>query len=125
MFRKLLHIILAVFLFASTAQVTIYVHYCGGKLISASVNHKAKFCCEMDGCCKNKSLHFEVKDKFENPAAVEAIYIAKVSAIFPLLCIINNVPSRNSDSSFITFTDSSPPFLIQKGLFSFLQSYLF
>jgi len=124
MFRKLLHIILAIFLFASTAQVTIHVHYCGGKLISASVNHKAKSCCKMDGCCKNKSIHFEVKGKFENLAAAEEIYVAKVSALFPLVCILNYVPSRNSDSSFITFTDSSPPFLIQKGL-SFLQSYLF
>jgi len=123
MFRKLLHIILAIFLFASTAQVTIYVHYCEGKLISASVNHKAKSCCKMDGCCKNKSIHFEVKGKFENPAADEEINVSKVSVLFPLLCILYYVQSPNSDSSFTTFTDSSPPFLIQKGL-SLLQSYL-
>ena len=124
MFRKITHIILALFLTISTTGITFSMHYCGGELIYTSINKEAKSCCDgSGGCCENKTLHFEVKDDFVSPIQVEKIKTVELDVLFPMLFVFNfellNEEVKVNDDWY----DSSPPPTIQTRL-ALLQTYL-
>ncbi len=64
MLRKFSHIILSFTLLVSTMGLVISKHYCGGDLVSVSVNHHSESCCGMGGCCKNETHIYQVKEDF-------------------------------------------------------------
>jgi hypothetical protein len=65
MFRKVIHIILALLLLGTTTGMTVYKHYCGSSLKSVSINSTPKSCCEKPcGCCHNESFSVKIHDNF-------------------------------------------------------------
>ena len=112
------------FLLISTTGVTFSMHYCGGKLVSASINNGAKSCCDgTGGCCENKTLHFEVEDDFVSPVQVESNKIVELDVLFPILFVLNLELLLEDDVAFEVFYDNSPLPAIQTRL-ALLQAYL-
>jgi len=64
-FKKIGHIALAMLLLVSTRGVTIYHHYCGERLISATIDVRPDDCCK-GACtdCQTNSVNLKVKTKF-------------------------------------------------------------
>lgn len=124
MFRKITHIILAFFLLVSTTGVTLSMHYCGGELVSSSINKEAKACCDgTGGCCENKTIHFEVEDDYMSPVQVTNIQTVELDILFPILFVLNFELSSNEEIKHVAFYDSLPPPTIQTRL-ALLQTYL-
>ena len=124
MFRKITHIILSVFLMVSTTGITLSMHYCGGKWVSTSINKEAKSCCDgTDGCCENKTLHFEVKDDFVSPIQVENIKTVELDVLFPILFVLNFELYNEEAKADDAFYNSSLPQKVQARL-ALLQKYL-
>lgn len=124
MLRKISHIIFALFLLVSTAGVTLSMHYCGGELVSTSINKEAKSCCdEMGGCCENKTVHFEVEDDYVSPVQVNNVQTVELDILFPILFVLNFDLSIDEEIEQVAFYDSSPPPTIQTRL-ALLQTYL-
>jgi len=124
MLRKITHIVLALFLLVSTTGITLSLHYCGGELVSTSINKEAKTCCDgTGGCCENKTLHFEVEDNCVSPVQTNNVTPLELNILFPFLFIFNVELSVKDDKAFYAFHDASPPPIIQTRL-ALLQSYL-
>lgn len=124
MFRKITHIVFALFLLVSTSGTTISMHYCSGKLVSTSINKEAKSCCDgTDGCCKNKTLHFEVKDDYVDAVQYENTQVVALDMLFPILFAIHLELYPEETIVKGVFSDISPPLTIQTRL-SLLQTYL-
>jgi len=124
MFRKITHIILSVFLMVSTTGITLSMHYCGGKWVSTSINKEAKSCCDgTDGCCENKTIHFEVEDDYVSPIQVDNTKIVELDVLFPILFVLHFELLSEENETFEVFTDASPPPTIQTRL-SLLQTFL-
>ena len=124
MFRKITHIILALFLTISTTGITFSMHYCGGELIYTSINKEAKSCCDgSGGCCENKTLHFEVKDDFVSPIQVENIKTVELDVLFPMLFVFNFELLNEEAKADDAFYNSSLPQKVQARL-ALLQKYL-
>lgn len=124
MFRKITHIILTVFLMVSTTGITLSMNYCGGKWVSTSINIEAKSCCDgTDGCCENKTIHFEVEDDYINPIQVDNTKIVELDVLFPILFVLNFELLSEENETFEVFADASPPLTIQIRL-SLLQTFL-
>ncbi len=88
MFREFLHIVFALFLFLVSMGVTISMHYCGDQLVSTALYSKADSCCSGDddcGCCHDKSIHIEVKDRYVAPVSIEANAPISIDVLFPVL----------------------------------------
>ena len=110
MFRKITHIILSVFLMVSTTGITLSMHYCGGKWVSTSINKEAKSCCDgTDGCCENKTIHFEVEDDYVSPIQVDNTKIVELDVLFPILFVLHFELLSEENETFEVFTDASPP----------------
>ena len=123
MFRKIAHIVLSVFLMLATIGVTFSMHYCGGELISTSINSEAESCCDDDGCCENKTLHFEVEDDYVSTVQFKNIEIVELDILIPILFVLNLELLNEEDKAIEAFYDSSPPPTIQSRL-ALLQTYL-
>lgn len=124
MLRKITHIVLALFLLVSATGTTISMHYCSGKLVSTSINKEAKSCCEgTDGCCKNKSIHFEIKDDYVDAVQYENTPIVVLDMLFPILFAIYLELYPEGTIVEGVFSATSPPPKIQTRL-SLLQTYL-
>jgi hypothetical protein len=123
MLRKIIHILLAVFLMVSTVGVTLSLHYCGGKLSSASINGQAESCCDMGNCCHNESIHFELKENYVSPAHVENVKLVELDILFPILFVLNLQLLPEVEKTFEVFIDISPPLATQTRL-CLLQTYL-
>lgn len=124
MLRKITHIIFALFLLVSTTGVTLSMHYCGGELVSTSINKEAKTCCDgTGGCCENKTVHFEVEDDYVSPVQVINIQTVELDILFPILFVLNFELSIDEEIEQVAFYDSSPPPTIQTRL-ALLQTYL-
>ncbi|MBN2347412.1 MAG: hypothetical protein JXJ22_01160 [Bacteroidales bacterium] len=124
MFRKLAHIILSLFLLTTTTGITLSKHYCGGKLVSTSLNHHVKSCCDMDGCCHDETISIQVKNDFVSPSITENTEIAEFSIFFPLVLGFSTEPLNNNESLHPLTSDSSPPGSPDHTKLSFLQTYL-
>jgi len=86
MFRKITHIILLVYLLVATTGITFSVHYCQGEYISASIDKEAKSCCNgRDKCCKDKIIHFEVKDNYDNTNAMATVKTVDLGVLIPYI----------------------------------------
>ncbi|TLX70203.1 hypothetical protein E9993_22510 [Labilibacter sediminis] len=124
MLRKITHIILALFLMVVTTGITLSMHYCGGELVSTSINKEANTCCDgTGGCCENKTLHFEVEDDFVSPIQVKNIETVELDVLFPILFVLNFELSGEEEMATNAFYDTSPPPTIQTRL-ALLQTYL-
>ncbi len=123
MYRTIAHTVLALFLLVATTGVTISMHYCGGSLVSTSINHEAKSCCEDDGCCENKNLHYELENDYVAPIVFENSNIVELEALFPMLFVMDFHLSPSQAKATFAFIDSYPPPKIQTRL-SLLQTYL-
>lgn len=124
MFRKVKHIIISLLLLVSTTGMTFSMHYCGGELISTSINKEIKSCCNDEcGCCKNEFLRFEVEDDFINSLKANNIQTYELELLFPILYTLNFEMPTDDEIKKITFNDSSPPKSIQTRI-AILQTYL-
>ncbi len=123
MFRKIAHIVLSVFLMVATIGITFSMHYCGGELISTSINTEAESCCDDGGCCENKTLHFEVEDDYVSTVQVKNVETVELDILFPILFVLNFELLDEEDKAIEAFSDSSPPPTIQTRL-ALLQTYL-
>lgn len=124
MLRKIKHIIFALFLLVSTTGITLSMHYCGGELVSTSINKEAKTCCDgTGGCCENKTFHFEVKADYMIPAQVSNIQTVELDILFPIFFVLNFDLSIDEEIEQVAYYDSSPPPTNQTRL-AFLQTYL-
>ena len=100
------------------------MHYCGGKLISTSINQETKSCCDrMGSCCENRIVHFEVQDDYISPIQFKHIKTVELDILFPVFVDFNYEIFSEVSNAFIAFHDSSPPYMIQTKL-AFLQTYL-
>ena len=125
MFRKIIHIVLSVFLMVATTGITFSMHYCGGKYVSTSINKEAKSCCDgTGGCCENKTVHLEVKDDYVSPIQIDNTKIVELDVLFPILFALNFELFPELNETFEVYTDTSPPPTIQTRL-SLLQTYLY
>ena len=77
---KISHISLAFLLLISTFGITINKHFCGNRMISASIFSDANSCCNGNcGKCHNESHNIRVTDAFESAFSDEIIKIPYVS----------------------------------------------
>ena len=120
--RKLLHIILGMFLLVTTTGVTFSMHYCGGRLVSASVNKTSEPCCNSGGCCHDKTIHFQLKENFVSPVQLEANAPAIVDLLIPEYSILNFDLPADPTSGISIFSDTSPPTLHAR--LALMQTYL-
>lgn len=124
MFRRITHIIFALFLMVATTGITLSIHYCGGKIVSASIYKEAKTCCDgKGGCCENKTLHFEVEDDYISPVQINNIEVIQLDILFPILFVLNLELLDEEDKAIVAFYDALPPPTIQTRL-AILQTYL-
>lgn len=124
MFRKIIHIVLSLFLVVITTGITFSMHYCGSKLISVSVNNETKSCCDSHcGNCNNKTLRVEVEDQFLIPDQIESSNSIEQNLLFPVLIANNDEILSRESKTLDLFSDSSPPSGIPARL-SLLQTYL-
>ena len=61
---------MVLFLLVSTPGITLSLHYCGGDLVSTSINSESKSCCDGAGCCENKTLHIGIEDDYINQVRI-------------------------------------------------------
>jgi len=91
---KFLHIIVAFLLLISTLGITIDRHYCGNRLISASIYPVTNFCC--NGHCKkchNETQNIRVTDAFESSFIKDIVKI-------PFVCLQSYYSGSYSHLSF-------------------------
>jgi len=123
MAKKFIHIGLSLLLMVATTGFNLSMHYCGGELVSTSVNKEAKSCCDMDGCCNNETLHFEVEDDFVGSAPAALVNTVELQILFPVYFIANQDLISKESKSVHAFYDSSHPPGTQARL-ARLQRYL-
>lgn len=124
MLRKITHMFLALFLLISTTGITVSMHYCHGKLVSASIIREAKSCCDgTGGCCENKVFHFEIKDNFLSPVQLDQIRISETNLLFPVLFNLNIKFFKQEVIAYYVYFDSSPPLIILNQQ-AIMQTYL-
>lgn len=100
------------------------MHYCGGELVSISINKEAKTCCAgTGGCCKNKTLHFKVKGDYTGVVQMEYSKLATLALIFPILFTLPLELNPLEEKYEVAFYDGSPPHRIQARL-ALWQTYL-
>ena len=67
MLKKTGHIIMVVMLLFATSGITIYRHYCCGRLVNTSIYSVTHHCCETN-CpgCRNEIINLRIADQFES-----------------------------------------------------------
>ncbi len=107
-----------------TTGLTISMHYCGGKWVSASVIQKTDSCCG-NACsnCENKTLHYEVEEDFVSPMVTEIIPAIELDMLFPLFFAINVGRTPLYGINKAVFDNASPPLPLHTRL-SVLQTFL-
>lgn len=123
MVKKILHITLALTLLIVTMGFTVSKHYCGDNLVSISVNHEAKSCCDSDNCCHNETNHYQLEDDFVYSFVATDIQIQNIDILFPVIFTVLNSETEINNDSEIHIFESPPPQKIQTVL-SLYQSYL-
>lgn len=124
MLRKISHIILSLLLLGSTMGLVISKHYCGGELVSVSVNHEADSCCDMAGCCQNENHFYQVKDDFSTPVISTIPYLAELDILGYDLLAIESLLTEPETENTISFIDYSPPPNNIQTVLSLKQVYL-
>lgn len=115
---------MALFLMLATTGISFSMHYCGGELVSTSINKEAKSCCDgKGGCCENKSIHIEIEDDYVCPVHIDVSNAEEIELLFPILFVLQAEPIEESIKGNYCSFASSPPPPIQTRL-SLLQTYL-
>lgn len=122
--RIITHIILTLFLLGFTSGTRLSLHYCGGELISTSINSKAEPCCDQaGGCCENKTVQFESNEGYLVPDQVNTTVTVQLDILFQFPGSENIGLFKKGEGRFYPFPDLSPPPKIQTRL-ALLQIYL-
>jgi len=124
MFKKLSYIIIALVLLITTTGFSVSKHYCKTNLVSISINHEEKPCCDMgSGCCQNEIAFYHLDDNFVFHLVLENNSVISIDLLFPLFYITcENIYSIDLNSAYQI--SESPPLLYQQNIHSFLQTYL-
>ena len=126
MFRKLIHITVALLLLFVTAGYSISKHYCGTRLVSVTISHEAEPCCDMEGksgCCRNETKSFQLDENFVISPALENNLVNSVDLLFPLFYVIRENILFGDTKLTYQIPESPPPIKRQTALSS-LQTYL-
>jgi len=108
MIRKLIHILMVVFLLASSTGVTFYEHYCGGELEKISIYSAPDSCCGTDcNCCHNESFSVKIHDDFSATAFHFAFQL--FGTTIPVAQSLFNEQDKVSSQLISFVTDSPPP----------------
>lgn len=123
MFRKVAHIILSLFLMVATIGVTFSMHYCGGDLVSTSINQQSNTCCnDTGGCCENKTVHVEVEADYLNPGLLKNVEVMELDLLLPIVFIFQKTLVENKiDKPFYAYVKPPPKI---RTVLSQLQTYL-
>ncbi len=125
MFRKLLHIFIIILLLTVTAGFSISKHYCGPRLVSVSVNHEAKSCCDMEGtssCCHNETKSYQLDEDFSISSVLQNGIVKSIDLFIVnfILIDLNSVSEEYQE----VFVPEPPPPKNKQIILSSLQSYL-
>jgi hypothetical protein len=97
MYRKILHIVLSIFILIATSGVSVNMHYCQNKLVSMQIGYKTKACCGNKSCCHTDTKYVRVDDKttlinsfsFDHSKIITLIHhfpvIINTHILFPLI----------------------------------------
>lgn len=124
--KKALSIFLSLLILLSTVGVSISRHYCGHMLKDSSIFVHAQGCGDMEsmpmGCCHDETDHFEIEDDFQSAnfsaSLVHEFHYTDQSLIFH----VNDLVAIDLTNSNL-LEPPSPP-LIQRSIYSWVQSYL-
>lgn len=110
--RKVVHILLSVFLLVATTGMSMHEHFCKGNLVSISVLEEQKSCCE-DNCpdCTHEVVQVKVENEYAQPENIHIPQLNPGSAI--TLYTKSWVALSTSLSSFEQST--SKPFRLPQG----------
>lgn len=134
MIKKVSHIILSFVLIATTAGITINLHYCAGDLYSIGLDSKADNCSENEdhkghmnkmnhNKCDDESINLKISDDFTKTVQKINIHNDFVIILFNTLFqdVINFFASNNIETDFYNFINSPPA---TRHILSLFQSYL-
>ena len=124
MIKRILHIIIALFLLITTMGFTVSKHYCRGNLVKITINAEAESCCDMEnGCCSNEAEHYQLEEDFVFTMLVYDLPDSGIDILFPIVSLFIQIEPGRDIVSEIIYTDLPPPPKIQTTL-SLLQTYL-
>jgi len=121
MLRRIANGVLVFVLLLTTTGITYHYHYCGNTLMSFSMLHTPKPCCEHpEDCCRDRATTFQLKNDylFTAEQADFHIVIADLPAITEPIIIVKPVAGTCRHHA-----DESPPPTVSLRL-SRLQQYL-
>lgn len=122
MIRTFTYTILSFLLIISTIGLAVSKHYCGGDLVSVSIFDIAESCCDMDGCCENETMIFQVKEDFSAPPVSTIPVLAEIDILsHQLFADLLTLPETEIHNSIFSF---SPPPLTIPEILSWKQVYL-
>lgn len=124
MIKRILHIIIALFLLITTMGFTVSKHYCRDNLVKITINAEAESCCDMEnGCCRNETKHYQLEEDFVSTVLVYDLPDSGIDILFPIVFSFIQIEPGRDIFSEIIYTDLPPPPKIQTTL-SLLQTYL-
>ena len=124
MSRLILNTAVSILLLLTTTGYTLFEHYCGGRLVSVSINSQTESCCYMEGeCCTTELKHFQITDDY-------ILMINDFNFSNNIIQILNlsnfaaglNKPDDAKNNKVLT--DEYPPPLETHTFLSLFQSYL-
>ena len=123
MLRKILHITISIILLTTTVGFSVSKHYCGNELVSVSIDHEEKPCCDMDACCHNETKVFQLNENVVISPALENNFVNSVDLLFPLFYVIQ-INTFFEEINFTFHLHESPPPIKRQTVLSSLQTYL-
>ena len=134
MTRKVLHIVVAVFILISSTGFTINMHYCHDQLIDMALLAPADSCCDtkedgpnqtQDSCpgCQNESIVVEHSDDYEVPVLAFNFENSHNTTLFLTSALLNSFHGINeSAKNEMPWYNKPPP--NQEVVLSQIQSFL-
>ena len=124
MLKKIVNVSLILILTVVTMGFSVSQHYCGGQLVSVSVNENAESCCGPVGtCCQNEIIHLQLEDDYVIGAAYELLNTAEQEFFFYATPVVLTNELTRKLTVEEKFSDFSPPLDLPTYLAS-LQTYL-
>lgn len=119
--RKLVVILLILFYGVSSSGMTLYIHYCCGKIDSIDLAPIKKNDCDMGhkkpmkNCCEDKGISFKIStdQKSENSTELLAKNFQVEKTVFETRLTTIRLPGLINTG----FTDSSPPYNLSSPLY--------
>jgi len=125
MLKTFSHIILSLILLVSTMGMAVSKHYCGGELVSVSLNENSSddSCCDMDNCCHNETQVYKVKEDFSSPGITTLPVLAELDILGHDLFVTEGLAEPDSENSTL-FVEDSPPSKTIQTVLALKQVYL-